>query len=152
MAGSILTEARKQEAIEELRQLPQREMPLTHRFQTGVYIREIFMPADTYVVGHVHKTKHWNVIISGRALVSVSGGPAKMIQAGDVFESEAGAQKWLYIIEDMRFMTIHANPSEEREIARLEADLIDFPENLLIAKGAMSVDEFRMSVNAALTE
>lgn len=135
--------------IEALRNLPQVEMPLTHRFQDGVYLREIFMPADTWVVGHVHKTRHWNVILSGSAIVSV-GGVARKISAGMVFESPAGSQKWLYIVEDMRFMTIHGNPSDESDIPTIEEGLIEMPEEMMQAKGRMSVDAFRLSVNQLL--
>lgn len=135
------------EMIEALRQMPQREMPVTHRFQAGVYLREIFMPADTFVVGHVHKTRHHNIVTRGRAVVSMAGQPAKIVEAGALFESEAGVQKVLYIESDMLWVTVHANPDECRDVAALEERLLEIPEDLLALKGEMTVDEFRMSAN-----
>jgi mannose-6-phosphate isomerase-like protein (cupin superfamily) len=141
----------RREAIAQLRQLPQRAMPLTHRFQEGVYIREIFMPGDTFVVGAVHKTRHFNIILAGRAIVSMNGGPTKIVQAGDCFESDAGVQKWLYIQEDTRWITIHANPSNSQDIAALEEAIVELDPEFKAAKGFRTLDEFRMSVNEALT-
>lgn len=145
-------ELTRSEAINELRKYPQREMPVTSRFEPGVYLREIFMPADTWVVGHVHKTRHFNIVLSGRARVSMNGGEAKVVQAGDVFASDAGVQKWLYIEEDCRWITVHANPDGIRDVVAMEEILVKLEPDFLNAKGGMTLDEFRLSVNQTLTD
>lgn len=137
--------------VEVLRHLPQREMPVTHRFSPGVYLREIFMPADTIVIGHVHKTCHFNVILSGRAIVDM-GGTEQIIGAGDVFESGAGVQKCLYILEDCRWVTIHANPSNERDVVKIEESLVSLDPDYLQAKGPLTLDEFRHSLVKSIPE
>lgn len=96
------------------------ECPLVHRFAPGVYMREVTMPAGTYVIGHEHLTEHGNVVLSGRALVSMNGEVAEVV-APQVFTSPAGLRKILIILEEMRFMTIHPNPADERDIDTLEA-------------------------------
>lgn len=101
--------------------LEQVEMPLTHRFAPGVYFREILMPAGTFVIGHEHKTEHFNVVLSGRADVLVDGQVTE-IKAPMVFVSKAGVRKMLYIHEDMRWATVH--PTAETNIEQLEALLI----------------------------
>ena len=53
----------------ELAKLPQTELPLKHHFAPGVYLREIFMPADTVVIGMIHKTEHLNILIQGACLI-----------------------------------------------------------------------------------
>jgi hypothetical protein len=98
------------------------ECPVTHRFEPGVYIREIFMPAGSFVIGHEHLTKHQNVILCGRAEVT-AGGPKQTIVGPCVFESAAGVRKTLLVLEDMRWMTLHPNPTNERDIERLEDSL-----------------------------
>ena len=98
--------------------------PVTHRFQPGVYLREIFMPAGAVVVGNVHRAHHQNIVLTGMADVEIEG-ERRVIKGGDVFESHAGARKFLKIIEDMRFITLHENPDNERDIDRLEARMID---------------------------
>jgi quercetin dioxygenase-like cupin family protein len=133
--------------IEELRQFRQVDMPLTHRFQDGVYIREISMPKGAIVVGHVHKTRHQNIVLTGKAMVSMNGGACKTVKAGDVFESDAGVQKWLYIEEDCRWLTIHANPANLQDVAFLEERLLELSPEFLAEKGSRTIDEVRMSVN-----
>lgn len=80
--------------------------PLIHQFSDGVYLREIFMPAGTYIIGHKHKTNHFNIVSQGSALVWMNG-EIEYIQAPSSFESKAGTRKILLILEDMRWSTVH---------------------------------------------
>ncbi len=130
--------------IRELQKLPQVEMPVTHRFQPGVYLREIFMPAGTLVLGHVHKHRHFNIVVSGRAEVSMNGAEPQLIQAGDVFESGAGVQKWLNIMEDMRWITVHANPDDCRDVPTLEERIVDASLYAADKPGNLTLDQFRL--------
>lgn len=98
------------------------DLPLTHTFSDGVYAREIFMPAGMLVVGHVHKTRHLNIVSQGKAKVWM-GGSVVEITAPYTFESEPGVQKVLYIKEDMFWTTIHL--TNKRDVLELEDDLID---------------------------
>ena len=101
---------------------PQVECPVQHTFSPGVYLRTIRMPAGTFVIGHKHRTKHLNVVLSGCALVIVDGEIRRM-QAPLVFESNPGVRKLLYILEDCDWATIHA--TDETDIAKLEEQLIE---------------------------
>lgn len=135
-----------------LREMPQREMPVTHRLQDGVYIREIFMPADTYVLGYVHKTHHFNIVLSGKARVAMNGGEVVEVKAGDVFDSGPGVQKWLHILEDMRWMTVHKNPENEQDITKIEEAIVEMDPALHEGKGSLTIDDFRMSKTRQLQE
>lgn len=140
--------ARIADVVEVLKRCEQPEMPVTHRFQDGVYLREIFMPAlpggGTYVVGHVHKTRHQNIVLTGRAFVTI-GGVTQEIVAPFVFESDAGAQKLLHVVEDMRWLTIHANPENITDVPTLEAMIFDLPKEIL--DSGLPLDDYRMSRN-----
>lgn len=131
--------------VAEMEVLPQVEMPLDHRFAPGVYLREIFMPAGTFVIGHEHKTEHFNIVLQGRATVMIDGVKHE-IAAPHTFVSGPGVRKVLYIHEDMRWQTVHANPDEERDIASLEERLLELNPDFLSRKGTLTVDEFRMSL------
>lgn len=104
-----------------LLQCEQVECPLVHRFAPGVYLREIFMPAGSFVLGHEHVTGHFNVILSGRARVLIDG-KVREIQAPFTFKSEPGIRKALYVLEDMIWQTIH--PTDETDVEKLEAMLV----------------------------
>jgi hypothetical protein len=110
------------EALEgELLNLPQAATPVTHHFAPGVYVREIFMPAGTFVIGHCHRTEHLNVILAGRVAVMMDG-LVHHLAAPCVLPSGAGVRKLLYIEEDCRWATIH--PTEETNLEVLEEMLI----------------------------
>lgn len=137
--------------VDVLKQCEQPEMPVTHRFSPGIYCREIFMPAlpggGTLVVGHIHKTKHQNIVLTGKAVVTI-GDERLEIVAPFVFESEAGAQKLLHIIEDMRWLTVHANPDNITDIPTIENMIFDLPPE--IRDSGIPLDDFRMQRNLAL--
>lgn len=118
-------QARTPEEIEayeaELLKLPQVEVPLTHRFAPGVYMREVCMPAGSLIIGHEHRTEHLNIIFTGRATVMMDG-EVQEIVGPCTLTSAPGVRKVLYIHEEMRWATIH--PTEETDLNKLEELLI----------------------------
>lgn len=116
----------------ELLQKPQIDFPLAHRFAPGVYVREILMYADTFVIGHAHRTEHFNIVLRGRALVSMDG-QVEEIVGPCVFVSKPGVRKVLRILEEMVWITVH--PTDETDMQRLE--------QLLIVKSDTFIDHKR---------
>ena len=106
---------------EQLLQLPQVDCPLVHRFAPSVYMREVLMPAGCFVIGHEHNTEHFNVVLTGSARVMIDG-EIEDIVAPCVFVSKPGVRKVLYIMEDMKWATIH--PTDETELEILDSTLI----------------------------
>jgi len=122
IVGRSLSVSERVETLEaDLLKLPQTDCPLTHRFAPGIYLREIFMPAGTFVIGHEHKTEHFNIVTAGRALVMMDG-ITQEIAAPATFVSGPGVRKVLYILEDMTWMTVH--PTPETDLLKLEDELI----------------------------
>lgn len=89
-----------------LMQEEQIHCPLQHFFAPGVYIRQITMPAGTMIVGQQHKTEHPNVILKGKALVSING-VCEVVEAGMTFISGCGVRKVLLVLEEMVWQTTH---------------------------------------------
>lgn len=115
---------------EELSKFPQTDAPVTHRFAPGVYLREIFMPAHTVVIGRIHKTEHFNQLVSGACMIVHDDGRREELRAPMTFVSKAGVQKVLYILEDMVWQTVH--PTDETDLVRLESMLVEpIPQPLL---------------------
>lgn len=125
-----------------LSEFPQVDCPLIHRFQDDnkVYLREIYMPANIYVIGHEHKFEHYNIVVSGRAKVLFDG-KVHDIVAGNTFRSGPGVRKVLRIDEDMRWITVHHNPTGETDIRVLEDKLV----NKFISLAEMDVLELEFS-------
>lgn len=107
--------------------LPQVECPLAQFFAPNIYIREMFMPAGTMVIGQIHKTEHFNIILEGRVRVIIDGEVHELI-APCTFVSKAGVSKVLNVLEDCRWQTIHANPDNITDIETLESLLVHKPE------------------------
>jgi len=80
------------------------------------------MPKGSFVIGHKHKTKHFNIVLSGRARVMCNNEISE-ISAPHIFVSGEGVRKVLYIIEDMKWATIH--PTDETDLDNLEQILIE---------------------------
>lgn len=119
---------RVQALIRAMQPLEQVECPLKHHFAPGLYLREIFMPAGTVVVGRVHKTRHFNVLVQGACYIVHDDGRREELRAPMVFVSDIGIQKILYILEDMIWMTMHC--SDETDISKLDELLVE-PKALL---------------------
>lgn len=98
---------------------PQVECPVTHNFAPEIYVREIFMPAGTVVIGHKHLTEHFNVILKGKCRVMI-GDELKELTAPCTFVSGAGSQKIVNVLEDCIWQTIHSNPDNETDVDTLE--------------------------------
>ena len=79
------------------------------------------MKRGLFVIGHEHRTKHFNMVTEGRARVMVEGIVSE-ISAPNVFVSNGGVRKVLFILEDMRWITIH--PTTETDLEILEDELI----------------------------
>jgi hypothetical protein len=118
-----------------VRALSEREQvqcPLTHYFAPGVYLREIFMPAGTVVIGKIHKTEHLNLIERGLCSMFHDDGRREILKAPLTFVSSAGVQKVLYIHEDTVWKTIHV--TDETDLVKLEAILIEPPPVVLLSQ------------------
>jgi hypothetical protein len=111
----------------EMGKLPQVSMPTKHYFAPGTYIREIFMPAGTYVIGKIHKTEHFNIIQKGRLSLVNEDGTSTELQGPLTFVSKAGVQKAMYIHEDTVWSTVHI--TNERNMEALEAEIIEADES-----------------------
>jgi hypothetical protein len=111
------------EAVEkQLLELTQIDVPLVHRFAPGIYLREVTMPAGAFIIGHEHKTEHFNVVLKGKADVMMDGKIVDTIIGPCTFVSSAGVRKLLHIHEEMIWQTIHA--TLETDLAKLEEALI----------------------------
>jgi len=87
------------------------------------------MPAGTKIISKRHAKRHTYHVTKGRFAVFVEGeGQAAIICAPFCGVTEAGTRRLLEIFEDTTFTTFHPNPTNERDLKKLEAFLIIPPE------------------------
>ena len=102
-------------------QKPQVDCPVVHRFGPGIYIREIFVPAGTFIIGHYHKYAHTNIMLKGKATLVMEDGTISQLQAPFLYVGTPG-RKMAHVHEDMVWQNIYA--TDETDIEKLEEMLL----------------------------
>ena len=100
------------------------ECPVRHIFAPGVYYREFTVPRGTFVIGRCHKTEFLNFLLRGKATVLI-GGTVHQLTAPAVIPSGTGINKVAIVHEEMVWGTVHANPTDERDLTKLEEMLVE---------------------------
>lgn len=104
----------------EFLKLPQVVLPVKHYFSNGVYVREMFAPKDSVIIGKMHKFSQVNIVVKGDISVLTETG-WKRLQAGATFESPAGIKRAGYCHEDTVWTTICG--TQETDIDKVEEAL-----------------------------
>lgn len=92
-------------------QLPPVEVPLVHVFTPGIYSRQMSVPAGTLITSMEHKTEHPFVLLQGSLDVITPNGPIHY-EAPCMGVTPPGTKRVAYIIDDVVWITFHANPSD----------------------------------------
>ena len=99
------------------------DCPLEHHFAGQTYVREMFMPADTIVIGKRHRYEGINILLQGRVSIYMGHDlPVKHIEAPAIFVSEQYRKKMLYSHTDVRFCNVHCVTTQDLE--KIEEDVI----------------------------
>lgn len=93
------------------------ELPLDHQFANGMYIRRLFIPKGSLIVGRIHKHECVNIVEKGDVSVLTETGMMR-VQAGFTIVSPPGIQKVGYAHEDTIFTNIFR--TDETDISRIE--------------------------------
>lgn len=116
------------ELTEELRSAPSVvEIPVSHKFTPGMYIREVMVPAGTGVITMVHKTSHPFVVSAGKILVWTKEAGVVFLKAPYTGVTTPGTCRVAIALEDTVWTTFHSNPTDELDIAVLEKMLVWSP-------------------------
>ena len=103
------------------------DLLVEHHFAPGVYVRQMFMPAGLVVTGKVHKTEHVSIISSGTVTVATENEGSVTIEGPYTFINHIGDKRAVYAHTEVVWSTIHPNPTDERDISKLEAEIVECP-------------------------
>ena len=117
---------------------PQVDCPVTHRFLPGIYMREVYIPAGMFAIGHAHRDRCFDIVLQGRGRV-VLNGQLVDVQAPSVGISEPFSRKIGYISEPMRWITVHA--TQETDVEKLEEMLLQKSDSFLRHEKSLSPDK-----------
>ena len=101
----------------------ERVCPLEHKFSDGIYVREITIPAGTFIVGKIHKHDHPNFLLEGEVTVITEEG-IEELKAPMSMISKAGTKRALYAKTDLVWTTVHLNPTNTEDLDELEEEII----------------------------
>jgi len=104
---TLTTFSNVESAERELLAHPQIDCPVVHHFGPGICIREVFMPAGTFAIGHHQKFDQLNIMISGKVLIAKDDGTTQILTAPMIFTGKAG-RKIGYVMEDMVWQNVYA--------------------------------------------
>lgn len=108
-----------------------REMPegshcnpeVSHFYEEGLYARAVLIPAGATLVGKIHKHGHYNHIDFGHGLVATEQGVVEFHGPQD-FVSLPGTKRVVHAITDILWVTYHENPTNSRDLAFIESQII----------------------------
>jgi quercetin dioxygenase-like cupin family protein len=106
----------------EMVNMPQAEMTTEHLFSPGMYMRKVFRPAGTLIVGKVHKEPHFFLCAMGEIVAWTETG-MRTLRAGDVIESKPGTKRVTLAVTDAIGITIHR--TDETDLDEIETQLIE---------------------------
>lgn len=99
------------------------ELPLTHSFSDGIYVREIFIKKGMFAIGKIHKSDHTFFLMKGKLLLYSEDG-VKEIEAPYYGNATAGTKRVVVALEDTVFVNVHPNPDNIKEIEKLEDNFV----------------------------
>ncbi len=121
-----------------MKEMPQRELKVEHDFALGVYARILYIPADTILVGKLHKYPQINLLRQGCLSVLV-GETIKRLKAPFVVASPAGTKRIAHVHTDTIWVTVHGtnlrnvDEIEDYFIAKDDNDYLEFLKQKLLA-------------------
>jgi hypothetical protein len=101
----------------------QLDLPVEHIFSGGIYIRQIFNPKGSFIMGKRHRHETCNILLSGELSIFMwTDIPPMRIKGPHIFTSKPNTKKFIYCHEDTIFLTIH--PTDETDLEKLEKEFI----------------------------
>lgn len=114
--GDIEQQRNKIFALENIiSQHEQVNIPVEHRFNGGIYAREITIPKGTLLTGRIHKFDHFDIMLSGDITVSTDNGEVKRLTGLNIMEGKAGKKRAGYAHEDTHWITFHSIDERDPE-------------------------------------
>lgn len=115
--------------------MPQVEIPVQMHYSHKVAARTIFIPANTDLIGGLHKFSNLNILSQGEMLVTTEDGPM-LVKAPFIVVSPPGTKRAARTLTDCVWTTIHGTEStdvdaiESEFVAKNEQEYLAFCETL----------------------
>ena len=101
--------------------LPQLDLPIANFLIPGVYVRSMFIPKGTCLVGKIHNHQSISIVAAGDISLMSEDGLSR-VQPPFTAISQAGIKRVGYAHEDTVFITVHQ--TNETELGAIESELV----------------------------
>jgi hypothetical protein len=117
-----------------MRGMPQATGLVTkHFWADGMYCRELYRPADTTIVGKVHKKEHLFIVASGTLLITNGDEATREVTGPAVFVCQPGTKRATYAVTDVTAITVHR--CEFKDMQDIDNDLVEYDPEALFLPG-----------------
>jgi hypothetical protein len=125
--SEVTTQQPKAQLLDELEvalaRLPRVELPVTHRFAKGMYIREIQIPAGTMLTSMTHKTEHPFVISEGAIKVTSDNEGSVIYEAPHTGITKPNTRRALHALTDVVWTTFHV--TDETDVEKICEQILE---------------------------
>ncbi len=130
--------------------------PLKHTFSENLYVREIFIPKGTLLVGKIHRHSHPNILMTGEVSVVTETGGTERLKAPMSMVSKPGTKRIVYAHEDTIWVTIH-EVGKERDLEKIEDvviaesyDELEYSEKQMLRSDEENIEKLSYVIRGAL--
>jgi len=109
-----MTQTIKQ-AAQELAGTFEVDLGIIHHFSSGVYAKQMTLPAGSTALSHSHEFDHMSILASGKVLVKTDDSEAVEYTAPTVVTIKAGVNHAIYAISDASWFCVHATDETDAE-------------------------------------
>ena len=124
--ASVLARAKIDRLEQEMRKLPQVELPTEILFckEVGMVARVVHHAAGVVVVGRVHKKEHFFIVAKGRLQID-----DRIYEPGTILLSKPGTKRAAVALEDAVLITVHR--TDKKNLQKIEKELVEPDEKSL---------------------
>jgi quercetin dioxygenase-like cupin family protein len=97
------------------------DLGVIHHFSSGLYAKQMMLPADHFAVSHAHTYDHLSILAKGRVTVEIQGVETEYT-APTCINILAGKHHKITAHEDSAWFCIHA--TDETDISKIDEVLI----------------------------
>lgn len=97
--------------------------PLKHTFADNIYVRQMSMQQNSFLVGAIHKHEHVWFLLSGHITVVTEDSVEEFI-APCYTVSKPGSKRVIFANVDSVFVNVHKNPDNTQDIDTLDKQIV----------------------------
>jgi quercetin dioxygenase-like cupin family protein len=91
------------------------DLGIIHHFSSGVYAKQMTLPAGFTALSHSHNFDHMSILASGKVLVKTDDSDVVEYTAPTVVTIKAGVNHAIYAVEDSSWFCVHATEETDEE-------------------------------------